>query len=149
MTSECRNHALKYLGLKHNAQLQCNDDEPIIWLRSAKVPYDGECLADKGFENTDRYYAHLNRVRCPRMLRNRDVKQCDVIELMTKGEHCRLRHTSEVNFSFFEHLESVKDYVPWENIRLLPYAIECGYAHVNLQQPLRKPGVNSQSPLYY
>ena len=79
------------------------------------------------------FFAHLNRVRCPRILRSREVKQYDAIELLTKGEYCRLRYISEVNFSFFENIDALKGYVSWENIRILPYAIECGYTLVNLQ----------------
>lgn len=149
MTKEYRNNALNYLGLSNEIKLPLNVTEPTIWLRSAKVPFNGECLADKGFENTDRLFAHFNRVRCPRILRNREAKQYDVIELLSKGAHCRLRCASEVNFSFFENVDAVKDFVPIENIWLLPHAIECGCALVNLQQPLRKPGNDSGLSIDY
>ena len=88
MTSEHRKNLLNYLGLGSENTDQCDTTEPIIWLRSSKLPFNGECLADKGFENTDRFCSHLNRIRYPRMLRNRDVKQCDITELLTKHEHC-------------------------------------------------------------
>ena len=77
------------------------------------------------------------------------MKQCDDVELLTKGEYCRLQCASEVNFSFFENVDAVKDYAPRENIETLRHAIECGHALVNSQQPLRKPGVNSGLPLCY
>ena len=77
------------------------------------------------------------------------MKQCDVLELITKGDYCRLRHTSEVDFSFFEYEDAVKDFVTRENIGIFACAIECGYGLVNFQQPLRKPGINSGLPLGY
>ena len=61
------------------------------------------------------------------------MKQYDVIEVLTKGEYCRLQYASEVNFSFFENVDTVKDYVPRENIEMLSHAIECRHALLNLQ----------------
>ena len=84
ITSGCRISALTHLGIFSENNDTCDTTEPIIWLRSSKLPFNGECLADKGFQNTDRFFAYLSRVRCPRMLRNRDVKQCDVIEISCK-----------------------------------------------------------------
>ena len=52
-----------------------------VWLRSAKTSVDGEGLVDKGFDRTDRFFAHFNRVRCPKLLRQRDVKQHHAQEL--------------------------------------------------------------------
>ena len=83
---------MKFLGLPCPVEIDFEPKELIFWLRPTKTPVHGEGLADKGFKNCDRYFANLNRVRCPRMLRNREVKQCNVIELMTKDKHCKLRH---------------------------------------------------------
>ena len=83
------------------------------------------------------------------MLRNRNVKQYDVLELLNKGDYCKLRYTSEVNFSFFENVDAVKDYIPFDNISILPFAIEWGYTTINLQQPLREPGSKSGLPPGY
>ena len=70
--------ALNYLGLDSGNKIQCDATEPIIWLRSEKLPFDGECLADSVFDNTEILFAHCNWVRCPRMIINRNVKQHDV-----------------------------------------------------------------------
>ena len=149
MTKNYRRDMLKYLGLGPVDQLQGEISQPTIWLRSAKLPFDGEGLADKGFENGDKYFDHFNRVRCPRMLRNRNVKQCDVVELLSKEDYCKLRYTSEVDFTLFEHVDAVKDCVPIENISQLPHAVEWAHGHANLQQPLRKPGYKSGLPADY
>ena len=120
----CRRNILKCLGVNCAAQLQVESFEPTIWLRSAKLPFDGEGLTDKGFENVDICFAHLNRVRCPMTLRNINVKQCDVIELISKGDCCKLRCTSEVDFTLFENVDALKDYFPIENIGQLPHDVE-------------------------
>ena len=54
-----------------------------------------------------------------------------------------------MKFSVLENVDAVKDYVPRENIRILPHAIECGYALVKLQHSLGKPGINSGLPIEY
>ena len=77
------------------------------------------------------------------------MKQCDAIELLTKVDCCQSRCTSEADFSFFENVDTAKDIVPFENASLLPFAIEWGYALINLQQPLRKPGTKSGLHLGY
>ena len=102
-------------------------------MRSAKLQFDGEGLADKGFENADRHFSHFNRVRYPRILRNRNVKQCDVVELLSKEDYCKLRCTSEVDFTLFKNVDVVKDCVPIENISQLPHAVKWACGHVNLQ----------------
>ena len=99
-TYEFRHKVMGYLGLIEES-FYCRDDyEPAIWLRSTKLPLDGEGLADEGFEHVDRCFARFNRVRFPRVLRSRKVKQHDVIELASKADYYNLRHTSEVVFSF-------------------------------------------------
>ena len=92
---------LKYLGLPFPNVVLEESQELKVWLRSVKLLAWGEGLADKGFENCESYFSNFNRVRCPRIVRSRDFKQCDVIELMTKGKHFELRCTSEVAFYFF------------------------------------------------
>ena len=149
ITKDYRRSLMKHLGLPCNHEGTKQLKEQNVWLRSAKIPIYGEGLADKGFENCDRYFAHFNRVRCPRVLRSRNVKQYDVLELITKGKHCKLRHASEVAFSFFENVDALKDFVTKENISIMPFALEWGYALINLQKPLRKPGINSGIPLNY
>ena len=42
-------NSLNYLGLDSGNKIQCDATEPIFWLRSAKIPFDGEYLAGKGF----------------------------------------------------------------------------------------------------
>ena len=81
-----------------------------------------------------------NQVRTPRVLRKRDVKQCDVPELVDKNLFCKGRHTIEVAFSFLENVDSLKDAVPFENTSLLPCALEWVHAIINLNRPLRTPG---------
>ena len=58
ITSEYRKKFLNYVGLCSVNAEEHDTTKPIIWLRSAKLPFNGECLADKGFENTDRFFAH-------------------------------------------------------------------------------------------
>ena len=149
MTKDFRISALKHLGLSDGLNVNFTSTPTNMWLRSAKTPIYGEGLADKGFENCDRYFGHFNRVRCPRALRSRNIKQCDVVELITNGKYCNLRHTSEVAFSFFENVDALKDYITKENISIIPFALEWGCALINLQQPLRKPGKNSDIPSNY
>ena len=48
---------------------------------------------------------------------------------------------------FLENLDAVKDAVSRESIGMLPFALEWGHALINLQQPLRKPGINSGLPM--
>ena len=54
MTSECIKSALTCLGLGSENNDTCDTTEPIIWLWSSKLPFNGECLADKVFQNPDR-----------------------------------------------------------------------------------------------
>ena len=138
-----------YLGLLDENMFCTAENEPTIWLRSAKLTPDGEGLADKGFEYVDRCFAWFNRVRCPRVLRSRKVKQYDVIELASKADYCNLRCTSEVVFSFLENIDALKDVVPYHNIKITPCALEWVHGSINLQQPLRKPGDNSGIPSVY
>ena len=79
ITSEQRKNALIYLGLDTENKLQYDAIEPIIWLRSAKLPSDRECLTDKGFKNIERLFSHFNRFRYSRILRNINANQCDVM----------------------------------------------------------------------
>ena len=97
---------MNHLGLDNETKIQCDATETIIWLTSSKLPFDGECLACKGFENTHRLFAHSNILRCPRMLTNRNAKQCDVIELLTKGEHSDCTILAKLIF-FFENVDDV------------------------------------------
>ena len=64
-------------------------------------PPRGEVLADKGFQGVDRLMSNFNQVRCPKVLMKSEVKQCEQDDLDDKGDCCRLRYTSEVDFSFF------------------------------------------------
>ena len=122
---------------------------PKWWLCSAKIPPYGEGLADKGFEHTDTLFAWFNRVCCPKVMKARKLKQYHELELPDKGICCTGRYTIEVNYSFLENNDILKDGVPYENISLLPYALEWGHGCMNLQQPLRKPGVKSGLPSNY
>ena len=146
ISKECRTNVLKNLGLcKYSSQEEIIE-KPVIWLRSAKMPFDGEGLGDKGFEFTDRIFAWFNQVRTPRVLRKRDVKQHDIPELVDKNLFCKGRHTIEVAFSFLENVDSLKDTVPFENVSMLPHALEWGHAIINLNMPLRTPGSKSGLP---
>jgi hypothetical protein len=122
---------------------------PELYLRLAKIPPKTEGFGDKGFEKTDRYYPYFCRIRTPRVLRERDVKQYDTVELADKRLMCTGRYTAEVVFSNTIHVDILKDNVSYENIKLLPYAVEIGLAHSNNRKPLRKPGRNSGLPNDY
>ena len=74
ITSEYRKNVINYLFLDSGNKIQWEATEPTIWLRSEKPPFDGEYLEDKGFEKTDRLFEYFNWLRCPRTLRNRNVK---------------------------------------------------------------------------
>ena len=149
MISEYRKNVLYYLGLDSGNKIRCDATEPIIWLRSTKLSFDGKYLADTGFETIDRLFTHFNRLTCPRILRNRNVKQHDVTSFLSKVECYRLRCTSQVKCSFFKIFDAVKDYVPRENMSLFMHANECGCALVNFQQPLRKAIINPGLPIDY
>ena len=101
MTEGYRNYLVIYLGLVSNSDPSLEITEPKVWLRLAKTPPYGEGLADKGFEYTNCFFPHFNPVHCPKILRNRTIKQCDLLELLPKGSCCRLRCTSEAINSFF------------------------------------------------
>ena len=46
-----------YLGFLNKSAFCEDEHAPTIWLQSANPPPDGEGLANKGFEFTDRYFA--------------------------------------------------------------------------------------------
>ena len=146
MTRSFRLEVLNHLGFSSNEVSSSVDELPKVWLRGAKLPPDWEGLADKGFQGVNRLMPNFNQVRCPKILMKRQEKQCDSEELSYKGECCRLRHTSEAVFSFFENVGMLKDGVPYHNIKLIPYALEWGCGTINLQKHLRKPGQQSGLP---
>ena len=88
MTREYSINILKYLNLSNEIELQLHVTELIIWLRSAKLLLNSKYLSDKGFKNSNCFFAHFNRVRCSRILRTREIKKYDVIELLTKDAYC-------------------------------------------------------------
>ena len=151
ITKNYRESILEYVGISEHVRDETHEDKiiPDVWLRSAKIPADREGLGDKGFENTDKYFAWFNRIRTPRVLRKRDIKQYDPLELIQKGIYCKGRYTAEVAYSFLENMDALKDPVPYHNISILAYCLEWGHALINLQQPLRKPGSCSGLPLDY
>lgn len=51
-----------------------------IWLRSAKIPING----DKVFKYSDCFFTNFNKLFQPRVLRNNEVKQPEVSELVIK-----------------------------------------------------------------
>ena len=55
-------------------------------------------------------------------------------------EH-RYHDTCEVVFSRFTdvHWQCLRDVVPYQYNDILKYAVHCGFAHNNMQQPLKKP----------
>ena len=52
------------------------------------------------------------------------LKQYYELELPKKGICCTGRYTIEVDYSFLENKDILKDRVPYKNIYLLPYALE-------------------------
>ena len=83
MSRDYRLSLLKCLGFPSNDDATFGKTCPKVWLRSTKIPANGEGLAHKGFEHTYRIYAHMNRLHCPKVMRTRNVKQHDPIELIT------------------------------------------------------------------
>ena len=148
MTRDFRIQVLKYVGILNSAE-NIELAAPDIWLRSAKIPPDSEGLGDKGFEHCDRFFAFMNKVRTPKILRNRVVKQYTPPELKLKAVYCKGRHTIETDYSILENVDALKDTIPYNNVFLLPYALEWGHAQMNLQLPLRKPGCNLGLPTDY
>ena len=69
-----------------------------------------------------------------------------MIELVSKGNYCNLRHAHEAVFSFFDDADALKDVVSRENAKLMLSALESGHASVSTQQPWRKLGVVSCAP---
>ena len=68
ITRDFQNNVMAYISLPTMFMYNVNNDKPIIWLRSIKLPVDGEGLADKGFEFLDRLFTHFNQVRCSHVL---------------------------------------------------------------------------------
>jgi len=77
------------------------------------------------------------------------VKQYDVIELIEKHGICTSRYIVEVPFSRLLNVAGLRDNVPYENLRLVPYMLEWGHAEMNLGMPLRKPGRDCGLPAGY
>jgi hypothetical protein len=94
----------------------------------------------------DRNLPHFNPVRCPRVLRGRYVKQYHQDELGPKRALCTGRYTNEVGFARVVDLDGLKDVVPYENFKMLPYMLEWAHAHLNIGMPLRKPGMHCGLP---
>ena len=102
MSSDYRSQLLKYLGFPSNNDATFGKICPKVWLRSSKIPVNGEGLANKEFEDADCSFAHMTRVHCPKVMRTRNVKQFDPSELITKEIYFKLRHTIEVAFFFLK-----------------------------------------------
>jgi hypothetical protein len=122
---------------------------PPVYQRLHKIPPHSEGLGDKSYEKTERLFPYFNKIRCPRKLRERTVKHYDVIELLEKRSICTGRYIVEVPFSRLLSVSGLRDVIPYENIRLVPYMLEWGHAEMNLGKPLRKPGSNSGLPSDY
>jgi hypothetical protein len=45
--------------------------------------------------------------------------------------------------------QSLKEIIPYENFKIIPYLVELGFMQMNLGRPLRKPGVRSGLPADY
>ena len=57
LTMTYRENILDYVGLIKKDYDRDAIIEPLnVWLRSAKLPPNGEGLFDKGFDRTDRYF---------------------------------------------------------------------------------------------
>ena len=137
MTEQFRNDTLRYFGLSHAIVQSQNDAMPDTWTHSAKIPKYGEGLGDKGFDNTERYFAWFNQVRTPRVLRSRNVKQHEVEEFIEKSICFTGRSIIKACYSFLENVDVLKDTVPRKNMHSLNYAIEWGHGTMNLKNPLR------------
>ena len=149
ISNDFRKQLLAWMGSSMVPVGYTCENPPDVWLRLAKLPPDSEGLGDKGFEKTERSLPFLNRVRTPRVLRSRKVKQYHELELLPKRSLCTGRYTIEVDFSRFSSLDGMKETIPYENLCLLPYMVELGHAQMNLGRPLRKPGRNSGLPPDY
>ena len=75
----------------------------------------------------------MSRDHCPKVVQTRSVKQCDPSALITKGIYCKLRCTIEVNFSFLENIDVLKDGVSHHDASVLSCALEWGCRSMNLQ----------------
>lgn len=151
MTKEFRWECLSYMGSEMtpaNYERVC-EDPPDVFLRLHKITPKGEGLADKAFEKCERLFPYFNRIRCPRKLRFRKVKQYHTLELIDKRSICTGRYIVEVPFSRLLAVAGLRDVVPYENIRIVPYMLEWGHAQMNLAMPLRKPGRDCGLPVDY
>ena len=119
------------------------ESPPKVMLRLAKIPPKKEGLGDKGFVDTSFSYPYMPRIHTPEILRGRLVKQYDPMELKKKGPLCRLRYSSEVDFSRDTVQDGTRDVIGYQNIALLPHMHEWGHAIMNLMKPLRLPGRES------
>jgi hypothetical protein len=151
MTIQYREQLLLHLGSSSITPTTAANSPPPpdVWIRLAKIAPGVEGLADKGFERTDRYFPFFNAIRTPRVLRGRKVKQYHEDELEPKRAICTARYINEVGFARTVDLDVIKDTVPYENLRILPYALEWAHAHLNIGLPLRKPGRHCGLPDSY
>ena len=117
-----------------------NNTATNVWLRSSKISIYGEGLADKGFEHSYLIFSKFNKVRTPRMSRDRELKKYDVSELLTKDKYCKLRLTTKVVFYFLENTDMLKDGASFNNINLTSCTLEWEFGSANIQQPLKTPG---------
>jgi hypothetical protein len=152
MTKEFRWELLSFLGstlVPDGHTVDQNKPPPDVYLRLAKIPEKGEGLGDKGFEKIERFLIYFNRVRTPRVLRSRKVKQYHELEMVPKRAICTGRYVGEVDFSRLLNVAGLQDVIPYDNIKLIPYMLEWGHAEMNLALPLRKPGKDSGLPADY
>jgi hypothetical protein len=150
MTREYRMDLLHWMGssLVPQGYERLQEDRD-VFLRLHKMPPKTEGLGDKGFEKTERFFPYFNKIRTPRVLRPREVKQYHEDELLAKHNMCSARYVNEVTFARLVIMDGLRDNVPYENLCLVPYMLEWGHAEMNLGKPLRKPGSNSGLPVDY
>lgn len=149
MTRDFRWALLHYMGSSKTPADYVQDETlppPEVYLRLYKIPPNREGLGDKGFDKIERFLPYFNRVQTPRPLRNRKVKQYDVLELLDKRSICTTRYISEVPFARLVKMVGLRDIVPYKNLCQVPYMLEWGHAEMNLGNPIRKPGRSSGLP---
>ena len=77
LIKDYRNNMLNYLGLFLEDMNVSFDNSPEIQLQSTKISLTGKGLVNKDFEYIDVFFSQFNCVKYPKILRNRNVKQCN------------------------------------------------------------------------
>ena len=132
-----RSNLLKYFANPEDAILLTDFATSICPSRLAKFPTGWIILADRGFSKDAYLYPNMNRHITPTFLAHQS--QFTSGEISRDRVICEHRYTCEVVFSRFNDVMCLRDVVPYQFNNIMTDAVHWGFAHNNLQQPLKNP----------